>query len=109
MAASGGAGCSKGCAKVALVQLLHNTNVPSCYAAADNRLRQSKADRCRRRMPPALPAAARDPSPLAAGARSHALRCARKAAARPAVAVACKATPVWAAGSSARRISSADL
>ncbi len=59
--------------RISLVQLLHNTNVPSCYAAADNRLRQS-ADWCRPPLPPALPAAARDPSPLAAGARSHALR-----------------------------------
>jgi hypothetical protein len=55
LAACGGADCSKGCAKVALVQLLHNTNVPSCYAAADNRLRQS-ADWCRRCCrPPSLP------------------------------------------------------
>jgi hypothetical protein len=35
------------------VQLLHNTNVPSCYAAADNRLRQS-ADWCRRMPSPPL-------------------------------------------------------
>ncbi len=34
------------------MQLLHNTNVPSCYAPADNRLRQS-ADWCRR--PPSPP------------------------------------------------------
>ena len=35
------------------MQLLHNTNVPSCYAAADNRLRQS-ADWCRRMPSPPL-------------------------------------------------------
>jgi hypothetical protein len=83
------------------VQLLHNTNVPSCYAAADNRLRQS-ADWCRcccRMRSPPLRAIRRRWLPALARI-AHA----KQRPDRPvAMAVACKATPVWAAGSSARR------